>query len=149
MGKNGACKAYTGRPETLTRFLGISVIRRKREPFHYLFAAEKGRKAEAGQPQCAHRGTRPRAMGGCMPGRVERYRLVAPSAGSWWGNDEGGRQASGCHQIINRWPVGTLIYPSQYLSVPSFLTREAGWMGCSDWWRYTHYPRDLCSAGAG
>ena len=60
--------------------------------------------------------------------------------GKWWG-----RQARGCHQIINHWSPGTQSNPlSTCLEVPSFSTGQQGWwMGCSDWPRSHKLPKRL------
>lgn len=92
MGKNGVCNRYIGRPLALTGLPGSSVIRRRREPFHSLLAADKGRKAEAGQSPC------------CALAEV-----LTHSGGKWqawaeWGGDGGMEAGSALGR--SRWENG-------------------------------------------
>ena len=73
------------------------MFRRKREPFHSLLAAEKGRevsspRAHAEAPGPERGRPPPRNVVSHIPGRLEESRLVVCPAGSWWENDEGGGQ---------------------------------------------------------
>lgn len=85
---------------TPTGLQGRAVIRMKREsPSTPPRCRERQEGGGRAAPVCSV-GTRPvRLVGGCMPGKMGVHRLAAPSAGSWWENDEGSQQE--VVQIIN------------------------------------------------
>lgn len=106
MGKNGVCNRYIGRPLTLTGLPGSSVIRRRREPFHSLLAADGGRKAEAGQSPCARRGSHPQwgqvAGLGWVGGGTEGWRLAVPLAGGKTVREAGKRLSPDYKSLVSR-----------------------------------------------
>lgn len=141
-GEKWVCKKYIGRPLTLTGLPGSSGIRRKKEHFHSLLAADEGGKAEAGHPRVLTEALS--QNGGCLFACRDRgaergwWCPWQVMVGKWWG-----KQARGCHRIINHWPLGTQELPFQYLPVPPLWTRQWGWTGGSG--RFpTNYPGGSC-----